>query len=206
MDTQVDKKTFKLFICPPEGSCCVNQLLFCWVRGGRFPLSIYIKPPSSQHLLTKQLLYVSYNLNFTPCFLLIRGPSGAPNLLISMVRGQTVAAPVPHQVLSWSEEWKKKKRGEVEEWEERAKSEAWRKYELSMCCERMENDYFIVIVWCLIQNCKAKLLILPMRWIFDKWNRNRWGEAICQRESRGRSQVIPNKDTTCEHTFKKINK
>lgn len=181
-------------ICPPEGSCCVNQLLFCWIFSP--PLSIYIKLPSSQHLLTKQLLYVSYNLNFTPCFLLIRGPSGAPNLLISMVRGQTAAAPVPHQVLSRSEEWKK--RGEVEEREERAKREAWRKYELSMCCEQMENDYFMVIVWCLIQNCKDKLLILPMRWIFDRWNRNRWVEVICERESRGRSQVIQNKDTTCE--------
>lgn len=34
--------------------------------------------------------------------------------------------------------------------------EVWRKYELSMCCEQMENDYFMVIVWGLILNCNNK--------------------------------------------------
>lgn len=75
-----------------------------------FTPSIYIKSTILPALLTKQMLYVSYNLNFTPCFLLIRGTSGAPNLLISMVRGHTVAASAPGQVLSWSEEWKNKRR------------------------------------------------------------------------------------------------
>lgn len=43
---------------------------------------------------------------------------------------------------------------------------AQRKHELSMCCEQMENNYFMVIVWCLIRDCIDELLILAAGWIF----------------------------------------
>lgn len=75
-------------------------------------------------LLKKQMLYLSYNLNFTPCFLLIRGPSGAPNLLITMVTGQTVTQP-KSLTRCWADQREKggrgKKRGEGGKWEEGVK-------------------------------------------------------------------------------------
>lgn len=71
------------------------------------------------------------------------------------------------------------------------RSEEWRKYELSMCREQMENYYFMVIVWCLIPNCNDKILILSTGWIFDEWNRNHgWRDFGGGREYGGRSQVI----------------
>lgn len=120
------------------------------------------------------MLYLSYNLNFTPCFLLIRGPYGAPNSLIIIVTGQTAIRPRSPTRCSADQRNKKKKKRRSREM--RGESKELRKYELSMCHEQMENNYFMVIVWCLILNCKNKLLMIKMGWIIDEWNRNRsWG-------------------------------
>lgn len=65
-------------------------------------------------LLTTQMLYVSCKLNFTPGFLLIRGSSGAPALLISMVRGHNSGSrsPSPGVEEMWRNEARERERRE----------------------------------------------------------------------------------------------
>lgn len=149
------------------------------------------------------MLYLSYNLNFTPSFLLIKDTSWAPNLLITMVTGQTVTQPrsLTRCGADQREGGKKGRRSEM-----RGGSEVWRKYELSMCREQMENYYFMVIVGCLILNCKNELLIFSIWLMFDEWNRDRGGSDFREgiwRKVTGHSKS-ENKDTTWKCTAKKI--
>lgn len=141
-------------------------------------LLICIKPPSSQPCLKNRCYVCPTTLISHPVSSLLGALLGLLTSQITMVTGQTGL--VPHQVLSRSE-----KRGGGKREKEGKKRREDMNYQCAV--EQMENDYFMVIVWCLILDCNGKILILSMGWIFDEWKRNSgsgdlresvWGKVI----------------------------
>lgn len=150
-------------------------------------------------LLTKQMFYVSYKLNFTPGFLLIRGPSGGS--CPPTQHGKRTQQRRPQSLTRCQ--------GDVEKWDEREREQAsGEKIWIIDATPRMEKDYFMVIVWCLILNCNNKFLILRMGWIFDDWKRQLWLRRLARwypEKSHSEPEVIESVVIAKKHVFGLLN-